>query len=188
MLYGPAVHEGGGGAVGRRDPGAFSQLLISPDRPKTQPTQAVTPVLALSLFDLAGRYLTEEEAETHMIRQLQDPKNDSYQEFKHKTRTVARLDTDKLVGALNEHVSNGWAGREGSGHPAVEGYGHALLPVPALVWLAGSRCNLQVHHALSCPACSSPTGARAMLRTEPRTTPRHLSTTSGRRQRSSLWR
>ncbi|KAL4858750.1 Peptidyl-prolyl cis-trans isomerase FKBP4 [Chlorella vulgaris] len=51
-------------------------------------------------------YLTEEEAETHMIRQLQDPKNDSYQEFKHKTRTVARLDTDKLVGALNEHLTD----------------------------------------------------------------------------------
>jgi hypothetical protein len=142
------------GAVGRRDPGAFSQLLISPDRPKTQPTQAVTPVLALSLFDLAGRYLTEEEAETHMIRQLQDPKNDSYQEFKHKTRTVARLDTDKLVGALNEHVSNGWAGREGSGHPSrpVMWRGVAMPCFLCLLWFGLLALDVTYRSTMPCPA------------------------------------
>ena len=43
--------------------------------------------------------------EETLIRQFQDPKNEAHEQFMRKTRQVARLATDQLVGALNEHVS-----------------------------------------------------------------------------------
>lgn len=52
-------------------------------------------------------YLSEEEVEQFMVRQLQDPAHEAHADFERKTRQVVRLPTDQLVGALNEHVS-GW--------------------------------------------------------------------------------
>lgn len=40
-----------------------------------------------------------------MLRQLRDPACEAHEEFKAKTKMGARLGTDHLVGALNEHVS-----------------------------------------------------------------------------------
>lgn len=40
-----------------------------------------------------------------MLRQLKDPSNEHHAEFAAKTKQVARLPTDQLVQALNEHVS-----------------------------------------------------------------------------------
>ncbi|PRW44423.1 Peptidyl-prolyl cis-trans isomerase D [Chlorella sorokiniana] len=50
-------------------------------------------------------YLTEDEVEHHILRQLQDPKHEAHEDFKRKTRQVVRLPTDQLVGALNEHLT-----------------------------------------------------------------------------------
>jgi hypothetical protein len=48
--------------------------------------------------------LTEKDAEEFMLRMLRDPQNEYHQEFEAKTKQVARLPTDQLVEALNEHV------------------------------------------------------------------------------------
>jgi hypothetical protein len=48
--------------------------------------------------------MSEDEMEEVLVRQLQDPKNPAHEEFVRKTRQVARLPTDQLVGALNEHL------------------------------------------------------------------------------------
>lgn len=53
------------------------------------------------------RFLNEDDVETFMIRQLDDPAHEAHEDFKRKTRRVARLPTEQLVGALNEHVSGG---------------------------------------------------------------------------------
>lgn len=42
-----------------------------------------------------------------MIRQLKDPNHEGHAEYERKTKLVARLSTEQLVGALNEHVSGG---------------------------------------------------------------------------------
>ena len=49
--------------------------------------------------------LAEAEAEEYMLRALRDPGNEHHAEFEAKSRQVARLPTDQLVQALNEHVS-----------------------------------------------------------------------------------
>ena len=48
--------------------------------------------------------LTEAEAEEFMLRMLRDPSSDHHAEFAAKSKQVARLPTDQLVQALNEHV------------------------------------------------------------------------------------
>jgi hypothetical protein len=48
--------------------------------------------------------LAEDEAEEYMLRALKDPQGEHHAEFAAKTRQVARLPTDQLVEALNEHV------------------------------------------------------------------------------------
>lgn len=48
--------------------------------------------------------MTEDEMEEYFIRLLKDPSNEFHEEFEAKTRQVARLPTDQLVQALNEHV------------------------------------------------------------------------------------
>lgn len=48
--------------------------------------------------------LSEDEAEEYMLRVLKDPSNEYHEEFETKTRQVARLPTEQLVEALNEHV------------------------------------------------------------------------------------
>jgi hypothetical protein len=48
--------------------------------------------------------LTEHDAEEFMLRMLRDPQNEYHQEFEAKTKQVARLPTEQLVEALNEHV------------------------------------------------------------------------------------
>lgn len=49
--------------------------------------------------------LTESDAEEFMLRLLRDPSGEHHAEFAAKSRQVARLPTDQLVDALNEHVS-----------------------------------------------------------------------------------
>jgi len=49
--------------------------------------------------------LSEDEAEEYMLRALRDPSSEHHAEFAMKSRQVARLPTDQLVQALNEHVS-----------------------------------------------------------------------------------
>lgn len=49
--------------------------------------------------------LEEAEAEEYMLRSLRDPANEHHAEFVAKSKQVARLPTDQLVQALNEHVS-----------------------------------------------------------------------------------
>ncbi|KAI8106321.1 hypothetical protein M9435_000866 [Picochlorum sp. BPE23] len=48
--------------------------------------------------------MTEDEMEEYFIRLLKDPSNEFHEEFEAKTRQVARLPTDQLVQALNEHL------------------------------------------------------------------------------------
>lgn len=48
--------------------------------------------------------VTENEMEEYFIRLLKDPSNEFHEEFEAKTKQVARLPTDQLVQALNEHV------------------------------------------------------------------------------------
>lgn len=48
--------------------------------------------------------MSEEEAEQIILRQLQDPNNPSYHDFKLKTKQSVRLSTDQLVSALNEQL------------------------------------------------------------------------------------
>lgn len=48
--------------------------------------------------------ITEDEMEEHFIRILKDPSNEHHEEFEAKTKQVARLPTDQLVQALNEHL------------------------------------------------------------------------------------
>eukprot|EP00887_Chlorella_sp_A99_P002559 scaffold6.g2559.t1 len=50
-------------------------------------------------------YVAEEEMEAYLIRQLADPHHEAHADFARKTRQVARLPTDQLVGALNEHLT-----------------------------------------------------------------------------------
>jgi len=49
--------------------------------------------------------VTEDEMEEHLLRMLKDPSSEYYEEFASKTKQVARLPTDQLVQALNEHLS-----------------------------------------------------------------------------------
>lgn len=49
--------------------------------------------------------ITEDEMEEHLIRMLKDPSNEHHEEFEAKTKQVARLPTDQLVQALNEHLT-----------------------------------------------------------------------------------
>ena len=49
--------------------------------------------------------LAEDEAEEYMLRILRDPSSEGHEEFTAKSKQVARLPTDQLVEALNEHVS-----------------------------------------------------------------------------------
>ena len=48
--------------------------------------------------------LSGAEAEEFMLRMLKDPNSEHHDEFAAKSRQVARLATDQLVEALNEHV------------------------------------------------------------------------------------
>lgn len=48
--------------------------------------------------------MTEDEAETYLIRLMKNPNYEHHEEFEAKTKQVARLPTDQLVQALNEHV------------------------------------------------------------------------------------
>jgi hypothetical protein len=54
--------------------------------------------------------LAEGEAEEFMLRALRDPAGEHHAEFAAKSRQVARLPTDQLVEALNEHVSRAGQG------------------------------------------------------------------------------
>jgi hypothetical protein len=71
-----------------------------------------------------------------MLRLLRDPRCEAHEEFKAKTKMGARLGTDHLVGALNEHVSGmrggRWPGRR----------------------LAQERCEAACRCALGCGACT----------------------------------
>lgn len=49
--------------------------------------------------------ITEDDMEEHLIRMLKDPSSEHHEEFEAKTKQVARLPTDQLVQALNEHLS-----------------------------------------------------------------------------------
>lgn len=57
-------------------------------------------------------HLTEEEVERALVNQLQDPKHEAHEEFKKHTKQVARLPTDQLVEALNEHLTERRQGNE----------------------------------------------------------------------------
>jgi len=48
--------------------------------------------------------VTEEEMEEFILRMMRDPSYEHHAEFEAKTKQVARLPTDQLVQALNEHV------------------------------------------------------------------------------------
>lgn len=50
--------------------------------------------------------VTEEEMEEFILRMMRDPSYEHHAEFEAKTKQVARLPTDQLVQALNEHVRN----------------------------------------------------------------------------------
>lgn len=49
--------------------------------------------------------LNEADAEEFMLRMLRDPSHEHHQEFAMKSKQVARLPTDQLVVALNEHLT-----------------------------------------------------------------------------------
>eukprot|EP00873_Tetraselmis_striata_P045271 jgi/Tetstr1/465535/TSEL_010204.t1 len=49
--------------------------------------------------------MTELEMEDIMLKQFQDPSHEAHQQFKAATSHVARLPTEQLVGALNEHLT-----------------------------------------------------------------------------------
>lgn len=67
--------------------------------------------------------MTEEEMEEFWIRMLKDPNNESHEEFMAKTKQVARLPTDQLVEALNEHLMER---RKGNDAYTKKNYGEAL--------------------------------------------------------------
>ena len=50
--------------------------------------------------------VTEDEMEEFILRMMRDPSYEHHAEFEAKTKQVARLPTDQLVQALNEHVRN----------------------------------------------------------------------------------
>ena len=50
--------------------------------------------------------LAEDEAEEYILRILRDPSYEHHSEFEAKSKQVARLPTDQLVQALNEHVGS----------------------------------------------------------------------------------
>lgn len=58
--------------------------------------------------------LAEGEAEELMLRALRDPTAEHHAEFAAKSRQVARLPTDQLVEALNEHVGGSLVTQAGS--------------------------------------------------------------------------
>lgn len=53
---------------------------------------------------IAGGRVTEAEIEQALLAQLRDPKTEGHDEFQAASKLVARLPTEALVGALNEHV------------------------------------------------------------------------------------
>jgi hypothetical protein len=55
--------------------------------------------------------MTDDEMEAVMLAQLRDPGNPHSAAFQAATRPVARLPTEQLVGALNEHVRPRPAGK-----------------------------------------------------------------------------
>lgn len=74
----------------------------------------VLEMLAAAQALLDSGSMTEAEMEHVMLAQLRDPSHEAHAEFQRKARRVARLPTDALVGALNEHVrlgvERGWGG------------------------------------------------------------------------------
>lgn len=56
---------------------------------------------------LSRRTMSEAEVEHVLISQLRDPRSEGHEEFAAATRHVARLPTEALVSALNEHVRRG---------------------------------------------------------------------------------
>lgn len=67
--------------------------------------------------------VTEDEMEEHLIRMLKDPSNEHHEEFAAKTKQVARLPTDQLVQALNEHLTER---RKGNAAYKEQNYSDAL--------------------------------------------------------------
>ena len=49
--------------------------------------------------------ISEEDMEEQLIRMLKDPASEHHEEYAEATKTKARLPTDQLVQALNEHLS-----------------------------------------------------------------------------------
>lgn len=67
----------------------------------------VVEMLAAAQRLLDTGAMSEGEMEAALLAQLKDPGHEAHAEFERKSRRVARLPTDALVGALNEHVRGG---------------------------------------------------------------------------------
>ncbi|KFM23760.1 Peptidyl-prolyl cis-trans isomerase D [Auxenochlorella protothecoides] len=72
----------------------------------------VLEMLAAAQALLDSGSMTEAEMEHVMLAQLRDPSHEAHAEFQRKARRVARLPTDALVGALNEHLTERRKGNE----------------------------------------------------------------------------
>lgn len=72
----------------------------------------VIEMLAAAQRMLDEGRMSEEEMEQVLLAQLKDPAHEAHSEFEAKSRRVARLPTDALVGALNEHLNERRRGNE----------------------------------------------------------------------------
>lgn len=72
----------------------------------------VIEMLAAAQRVLDEGRMSEEEMEHLLLAQLKDPAHEAHADFEARARRVARLPTDALVGALNEHLTERRRGNE----------------------------------------------------------------------------